>query len=390
MDSILDLLLQPVGRESFLRDHLGTDALHVKGDPERVSELMSWDELSRLLSMSSIWSPFTLKMYIDRRPVPVREYCGPILSATKDEIQRPDPAKVQALIRRGASLVLNDIDRLNPGLRNMSNALRDMTGGSVQVNLYFSMRQRPAFGPHFDYHDVYAVHCCGEKAWNIYEGCENAPVSHPALAKDDDTLARDAGRPSATYTLEPGDLLYIPRGRYHDALASANGTIHLAFGVTMPKPLDVLSVLWQCAVMNPKLRADLPLKPDSAALADAMRDMGNELRHMAEDAEVQKAVAEMLRQFSSPTGEYDIAALTAEDVQYEVVPGIRLDVKPDRTLLGNGKKWVEVPTGLETPIAWILQQGEISEAALGSAFSGMTPEEVTELIGNLRAMNVLS
>src|SRR3546814_12960582 len=35
--------------------------------------------------------------------------------------------------------------------------------------------------------------------------------------------------------MQPGDLLYIPRGRYHDALASENGALHIAFGVTLPK-----------------------------------------------------------------------------------------------------------------------------------------------------------
>ncbi len=56
MESLLDRLLQPVGRETFLKDHLGTGALHIKGSPELVHDLMSWEELSRLLSMSSIWS----------------------------------------------------------------------------------------------------------------------------------------------------------------------------------------------------------------------------------------------------------------------------------------------------------------------------------------------
>ena len=34
-------------------------------------------------------------------------------------------------------------------------------------------------------------------------------------------------------TLRPGDLLCIPRGQYHDALASQNGAIHVAFGLAL-------------------------------------------------------------------------------------------------------------------------------------------------------------
>jgi mannose-6-phosphate isomerase-like protein (cupin superfamily) len=390
MESLLDRLLQPVGRETFLKDHLGTGALHIKGSPELVRDLMSWEELSRLLSVSSIWSPFTLRVYMDRKPVPVNEYCSTALSLTQEEIQRPDSVKVQALVRRGASMVLNDIEKHTPALRAMANALREMTGGQVQANLYFSMRQRQAFGPHFDFHDVFAVHCCGEKSWHIYEGSEDVPVRHPALAKDSETLIRDAGQPSAIYDLRPGDLLYIPRGRYHDALASANGAVHVTFGVTMPKPLDLMSALWQCAVMNPKLRCDLALKPDSTALGNAVRRMGKELQRMTESTDVQNAMAEMLTRFASSSDDYDIAALTAEDVRYLVAPGIRLEKKKDKTLLGNGRKWVEVPAGLESPVAWVLQQKDITETRLGAAYSAMNRAEVTDLIGKLRTMNVLT
>jgi hypothetical protein len=73
-----------------------------------------------------------------------------------------------------------------------------------------------------------------------------------------------------------------------------------------------------------------------------------------------------------------------------VATGIRLEKKHDKTLLGSGRKWVEVPAGLESPIAWVLQQKDITETGLGAAYSSMNRDEVTELIGNLRAMNVLT
>ena len=35
------------------------------------------------------------------------------------------------------------------------------------------MQSHQAFAPHFDTHDVFALHCQGEKMWNIYENFEN-------------------------------------------------------------------------------------------------------------------------------------------------------------------------------------------------------------------------
>src|SRR3546814_6384634 len=74
------------------------------------------------------------------------------------------------------SVILNDIDALAPGVRQLANELQEATGGRSQANLYFSMSQRQAFGPHCDVHEVFAVHCNGEKVWNLYENREEAPV----------------------------------------------------------------------------------------------------------------------------------------------------------------------------------------------------------------------
>ena len=44
--------------------------------------------------------------------------------------------------------------------------------------------------------------------------------------------------------MEPGDLLYLPRGQYHDALADEGGTMHIAFGITYPIGMDVMTFLF--------------------------------------------------------------------------------------------------------------------------------------------------
>ena len=58
-------------------------------------------------------------------------------------------------------------------------------------------------------------------------------------------------------TLKPGDLLYIPRGQYHDALASKNGAIHVAFGLTYFKPIDLMSSIWEKFILNDFMRKDI-------------------------------------------------------------------------------------------------------------------------------------
>src|SRR3546814_6831095 len=69
--------------------------------------------LNALISMPSVWSPQTLKLFVDRNPVPVPDYCARTLALGGDGTSlRPDPDLVQDWIGKGASVILNAIDAL--------------------------------------------------------------------------------------------------------------------------------------------------------------------------------------------------------------------------------------------------------------------------------------
>ena len=92
----------------------------------------------------------------------------------------------------------------------------------------------------FDTHDVFALHCDGEKVWNIYEAFEDNPINHPIFKSNVEERAKKAGKIIDKVVMKPGDILYIPRGKFHDALASKSGAIHIAFGINYMKPIDKL------------------------------------------------------------------------------------------------------------------------------------------------------
>ncbi|WP_204265387.1 JmjC domain-containing protein, partial [Enterobacter hormaechei] len=80
-------------------------------------------------------------------------------------------------------------------------------------------------------HEVFAIHCVGEKRWRIYANRAENPL---APLEGDDAQARiDAAKGPVLMdvTLRPGDVLYIPRGYFHDALASSAESLHLTIGI---------------------------------------------------------------------------------------------------------------------------------------------------------------
>ena len=130
------------------------------------------------------------------------------------------------------------------------------------------------------------MHVAGEKTWNIYQRHFQAPINHPLFKNLDEPFhARNRGALDRAVTLKPGDLLYIPRGVYHDALAQTGATVHIAFSVVPVIGLDLLTALFEHAVRDPLFRADFPnleragpaaVKDHAAMLAARMAALAQE------------------------------------------------------------------------------------------------------------------
>lgn len=280
-------LIAPVTPEEFFRDYYGRRALHVPGAADKFAGVMTWQRLNRLLDMTALWSQDTIILKHDTQTIPPSAYSVQTTDRRDQQVMQPDPAKVMDLIRRGASFGLNRIDTLDDGLRAVGDALEEALAGKAQANLYCSRKATQAFDVHFDTHDVFAIHCEGEKEWHLYETTEDAPINHPAFRKLplEQRRAR-AGKMAQTLVLKPGDLLYVPRGLYHDALCVTDGCVHIAYGVTTVIGLDLLTLLANRAPGESLFRRSLP-NPAHAGYDEALRacleELGDALKAMAAD-----------------------------------------------------------------------------------------------------------
>lgn len=263
-----DEIMAPLGAQRFIDEYLGKAPLHLEGPPEKWAAIMNWDVLNRLLGASTIWAHASLPLVLDKEPIPASAYCSPAPGRDGGTVLRPDPAKVKEFLRRGATLVANDIDQLTPELRAFCRAMEEALGGKVQANLYLSSKRRQGFAVHFDTHDVFAVHCMGEKTWMVFEGRAEDPIAHPMFKNlPPQHHERAKGKLWKEVRLKPGDLLYLPRGQYHYALAEDGACCHIAFGVTYPIGLDVVSYLFERMVAEPLGRANLPREPGRSRAA---------------------------------------------------------------------------------------------------------------------------
>jgi bifunctional lysine-specific demethylase and histidyl-hydroxylase MINA len=389
----LDSLFAPIGLETFLRDYHGKRHIHLPGRAEAVADVMSWDELQRLLNMVSYWTPSSLMLSLDRKVVSGIEYSRPAIGQTGHEVLRPHPERVQDWMARGATLILNDIDQLNGGLNEISAALQALTGGRAQGNLYCSRRQRQAFAPHFDTHDVFAVHCAGVKVWRVFEGQEQSPIAHRLFKWAPEEWAKRHGKVLEEVTMRPGDLLYLPRGRYHDALASEEGAIHIAFGLTQPKAIDLMPLLMEAMIAADGFRDDLPLPHARGAQAWESWQSGfaARLSALVTSPQFRDGLGQLLGQYPYPRETYDLPAIFAQGARYRLTrDDFSIAAVGGTMVLASAKGQVALPPPLVAPLRWVVGRPTFSEAELQQATPELEPAARAKLVEDLMAMKVLA
>ncbi len=363
------------------------DYLHLKNNSSLNREIMNVQKFNDLISMHNSWNASNFKMVLDKKPINFSQYStqGEDLGFSKTS---PDPEKVQNFIRKGASLVLNDIIYLSKNIKNFAIDLQKVTLGKCQANLYFSMQSHQAFGPHFDTHDVFALHCDGEKTWNIYETLEDNPINHPIFKSDLNERTEKAGKVIEQVQMKPGDLLYLPRGKFHDALASKNGAIHIAFGINYLKPIDIIQFIWEKLITNAFLRSDIREVKGKKEIFEINKKISSELKIILENEELLEPILNYYNDWSYKLIDYDLESVVSSGVNYDISKSVTVVKKDGNMLLIDGKNAVNVPKNYEAMTEFSFEQKTISIKNLKKSFPQLSMKEIDEFVQSMKNMKV--
>lgn len=296
-------IIAPLSVDEFFASVAGKRPVHIPGAADKFTFAMSWDHMNRILNQTAIWTPHTLQLVLDKMAIRPDQYAREGIGRDGNATYLVDLDKVREFIRQGASLVLNEIETLTPGMKRIAEILGQTPGGKVQGNLYCSWHKHQAFDVHYDTHDVFAMQVTGEKAWRIYQRHFKDPINHPAFKTRDAAFHHAHKGPLLMeFTMRPGDLVYVPRGFYHEALAESEATVHMSFSVVPLIGLDVVTMLFEHGVMDEVFRQAVP-QPDErggAALDEYLMRLAGRMREMLRDPKVRAAVAEQARHFRFP------------------------------------------------------------------------------------------
>ena len=276
----LGFLIAPVERERFFADHYErAPLLTQRGEPNRYADLLTLEALDHFIASADLREGM-----LD-------------LTRHRDRIARDsyvnDSGRVSAVAvaehyMRGATIILPHLHESLFNLGDFCRSLEEVFSCHVQTNIYLTPRvnadgsANQGFPPHFDSHDVFVMQISGAKAWRFY----GVPVETPYRGETFDAGHHAPGEVTKTFTLEPGDCVYIPRGLMHDAEnVGDEPSLHVTVGLITKTWADLLlESISELALSEPDFRRSLP--PGFAA-REFDRDQAR-----AHFAKLTKAIAE--------------------------------------------------------------------------------------------------
>lgn len=258
------LVVDPTG---FAADTWGRAPLLTRAAdlPARFDDLFGESAVDELVSTRGLRTPF-LRVAKDGTTLGTRAFTsgGGVGAGIADQV---DDTRLTSLFADGATLVLQALHRTWPAVVTFSQALVADLGHPVQVNAYVTPPQSRGFDDHYDVHDVFVLQISGAKHWRIHAPVHEAPLRDQPWTDRRDAVRAEAERePLIDAVIEPGDVLYLPRGTLHAATALGDVSTHLTFGVHTWHRHHVAEELVSAALAavgdDPDVRTSLPLGVD--------------------------------------------------------------------------------------------------------------------------------
>ncbi|KXI30135.1 hypothetical protein AX660_09060 [Paraglaciecola hydrolytica] len=249
---ILSKILTPCTYEQFFSDIVSRRpfALLSGQSPERASMLGSDPKKAILGEFEKYAHTLTCHIHTPKVPPPVARKVA-------------NAEAFQALIReyheRGYTVRLPEVIDIAPQLSEFTRALEFIFEKPVGVVIFWS--EAGAAAPvHHDEIDVIVVQITGTKRWFISDEPATLPNVWKGIGEGPPPLGR-----YTTYDVEPGDLLYVPRGTAH-TVQSTSESIHLSIGFVPVTVRDGLNaVLDHMADLDRNIRSNIGLRADNVS-----------------------------------------------------------------------------------------------------------------------------
>jgi ribosomal protein L16 Arg81 hydroxylase len=379
--------IAPFDPVEFRTQYYGKKPLHIRRQGQSGESPLPWARFNEVLALTPYWNEDTLRVYFKDRLALRENYCD--VTRTGDRAKALiDPRKVKALIGLGASLVANHIHRVCPEVAAISQMFQREFAAESGANVYCSFKQVQAFSTHFDLHDVFALQTEGEKLWHVYASRADNPIAPlPPGEEGAKWLVESRGRLLMEVLMRPGDILYLPRGQYHDAITGAEASLHVTHWVKPATGLSIFKLLESALESESEFRAYLPDASNAEALKEHLSRLTRHMERVVSAPSFAVDVRNHQRAFATiPTG-FELPSRTLPQF-YSTVMGGQVVRRQEGFVAVFGKSGL--PLGSAYPaVEWLLTQRMFSFDDLAARHPFVDEGELRDVVQRLLAIGAI-
>jgi ribosomal protein L16 Arg81 hydroxylase len=377
----LDDLMAPLSEREFLDCFSRKRRFVVKTTkPERAASLLPWATINRLITNEMPAS--NIAVLLKGRLVNEQMY----RNGPQGKL-RPDA--LQGLAAQGVSIMLDQIHRYAPPIKALAHAIERRLSHPVHVNCYITFGTASAFTTHFDYHDVLIVQVHGAKRWRGY----GIPFAHPLDGFPSKPGHIPFGDPIWEELIEPGDVLYVPRGEAHDAVGEVKPSVHLTIGIKPPTGIDLLNWIAQRAKNDAICRMDVSrtggietLRNHSVVFKQRLHELLDQLSFEAflDDFDQQRSLDTRLNLGADKP--------LRPETWLSPTPKRRIALGPDKeTEMTFGGKVFQLSAGARRALHFLLEEDGLSFGALAEQLETTVEDsELREAVAQLAAKGLVA
>lgn len=205
-------LIAPVTPETFLKSCWERTPLHVKRSdfPDYYKDVLTTVKINKILQNNFV---------LFSKNVDVTSYRNG-KRQTHNPAGRATPALVWDFYQKGCSVRMLNPQTFCPELLKLNSTLQDFFGCFVGANSYLTPANSQGFAPHYDDIEAFILQIEGKKHWRIYNPRKD--TEYLPRFSSENFSQDEIGEPALEVTLNPGDLLYFPKGFIHQAKTLPN------------------------------------------------------------------------------------------------------------------------------------------------------------------------
>lgn len=211
---------------------LSRSFMHVSVPESTVHAVFDWPSLNAVLDRGTV-EPAGFRMVRSGATIPPQDY-----EARTRDLTYIDAHKVGQVLRAGATLIIDSLDRVDPCVRDATDDVMRVLTESASCNLFLTPAGTRALRNHYDEVDTIIVQLRGHKHWVVRGHSIGRPFPTVEYSDDDESLCP----PNIKFegTLRPGDVIHVPRGWWHQVQGGDEASLHLTFAIGRPTGSDWL------------------------------------------------------------------------------------------------------------------------------------------------------